>query len=1828
MDPGKPKPVSSAPPQQFAAAQAQYSTPGKFVQSGQPQPIFVQQNGNSKQPKQQSQPQQPQQPQQLIPQQQYVQGFPQQQYVLAQNPQIPVYPQPGQTIQMPQDPMQPMYIQQQPGAEGVIQYAPGQQAMQMGTQDMYQQQQFLQMQQQQQWGYFDDGQGNTVLMPMPVTSFSNMNPQMMQIQHGAAYVNPFNNVESPTKGKKARKPRKDKETTDGSTQDKGKKKKKAGDQDFLAQQQAKLQAAQKNLRTETQASSPYFGMGNASTNLDALASAAAIFMPQSEGNTASQSPKESSQKKKFRKKSIEDSQDFSKWKGNLTAPSKQEIEEAARMSKKKPRKKKFRQAEDNGTAQDDSSGNKNSTRQGSKGENSEDDTDDLVRGHGNPEAPSEKKLKRNTRKPEPEEKAEIKRVQQELTSKGGPWLCQNCKKEFKLPVYLAMHIVKGCSAGICAWCEQLMLGGAKTRGPDGEDLCSQCGSLSNFGYAEAPKRGADGKFACMKCEEKFESVKGLIIHRRYCFGAVWACEWCGSKEKQAAKTKGAGPNGQKTLCSSCASRYKSGRMGPPAKDVDGNYVCVCGWKSKQLRGLLSHERTCRGGLWECTWCKINEFQAKGKTTGPDGPSTLCGSCGLRFRKGYIVCPPQDGKDKKYYCEACGWKGDSMRAVCVHQRDCTGGKWNCEWCNISEKDARGKALGPGGDKSLCTKCGSRFKHGCTKPTIDGETGRVLCDECGRSFETFTALAGHRRFCDGGNWECDWCQCTASQAGSKTTGPKGPRTLCSACGTRFRSGYNRPPPRDASGKYVCPVCEKRFDTIGGLGSHGRFCSGLKSLADVDSRAVAVEDLTLGGGSPALPDRFASECLPASSVGDALQVWDLLAYLRGRIVDIPEIPWTIFEESLSANALDLEKSYVMHQVFMIFLRYLVDQAPARMFKETNPFEARVINANTWPELLRLYLVELARDVQKDHLSLTAHEIGFVASMLEQKDFCDLDICDRVELLKTISDMLLETPKVREHLDSVGILRNKVRTAKRSKFDEKKKEIMEAFNKRQFEMADKKSDPKKDAQASDLEMVAISDPEDAETGKKKSKKGKKGSISRVGSMQSLDGYEEEEETNANNSIVGAEDEGPIGEPNADSSQAPITGKKGKGQGPRKRKSSTASNASNPALPTKKKRRKRLDHMSKDERVALLESRRVAEAKAKQDINSEFEERLREIGKNRREALGQDRNFNTYWILGQDFSRLLCQKQASNGGEAWIAIQTNEELQAFLESLRKEGHRECRLIEAVKVFEEQLQVGMKEPFKAQVSSELSDLLEKIRKDVETKAFETTCKLKWQAEGTEQELPSRCLVCHALTRHVCRHCTICHMSFAKEDMTLAAFNSHVKRCKFEIPPDFTPASGMLAIVKSLLQDIEGAASPKAFQSSWSKSIRSQWLANVRFNKDEKALKTATMEFASHLNSRVLKSLNHWQELDEYLDSDSEHSSQEDDKTGNNEEADAPDEERNSTEVEIQAEVKSGPENESNAKIICSFGHSRAIHPDLDTTGTNVKTEIPVTGSNNQSDSTLEPIKSEVKEPQTSSEPESKIATVPSTETPDLIPSSFESITLYQPTPIPYNTLPGHVWKKWKPADVKSLSQCAMWLYSLDKAVPYKALLQNRRKRQSISETTATSGAQKPSSAQKPSASEKVKTENLEKANSNEEQPKPTRSKSRTDVSRRASSTPKKEAPTDTKTSPTKKATGKKGGVSQKGEISAKGSKNSTPSAKSNPSPENTLPKHGTRKRPRRPARTVAKQTSYTEIESNDEMTADTKDDDYVQEEDEHKSGDEVSVDVPSPSTRKSTRLRR
>jgi hypothetical protein len=53
--------------------------------------------------------------------------------------------------------------------------------------------------------------------------------------------------------------------------------------------------------------------------------------------------------------------------------------------------------------------------------------------------------------------------------------------------------------------------------------------------------------------------------------------------------------------------------------------------------------------------------------------------------------------------------------------------------------------------------------------------------------------------------------------------GSRTLCSACGSRFKNGHTGPPVQDQDGKFICQMCEKRFDSMISLGGHRRFCDG---------------------------------------------------------------------------------------------------------------------------------------------------------------------------------------------------------------------------------------------------------------------------------------------------------------------------------------------------------------------------------------------------------------------------------------------------------------------------------------------------------------------------------------------------------------------------------------------------------------------------------------------------------------------------------------------------------------------------------------------------------------------------------------------------------------------------------------------------------------------------------------------------------------------------------------------------------------------------------------------------------------------------------------------
>lgn len=148
-----------------------------------------------------------------------------------------------------------------------------------------------------------------------------------------------------------------------------------------------------------------------------------------------------------------------------------------------------------------------------------------------------------------------------------------------------------------------------------------------------------------------------------------------------------------------------------------------------------------------------------------------------------------------------------------------------FCSCKAEDTTGKGPGPDGNATLCAVCTSRWRAGHTGPPVQNEDGRYPCERCGRTFETFSALGVHGRNCDGGSWRCAWCSIKADASGGKSPGPDGPRTLCSNCGGRYRSGATGPAKADAFGLYPCEFCGKQFETIAGLGGHRRFCSALK-------------------------------------------------------------------------------------------------------------------------------------------------------------------------------------------------------------------------------------------------------------------------------------------------------------------------------------------------------------------------------------------------------------------------------------------------------------------------------------------------------------------------------------------------------------------------------------------------------------------------------------------------------------------------------------------------------------------------------------------------------------------------------------------------------------------------------------------------------------------------------------------------------------------------------------------------------------------------------------------------------------------------------------------
>ena len=164
------------------------------------------------------------------------------------------------------------------------------------------------------------------------------------------------------------------------------------------------------------------------------------------------------------------------------------------------------------------------------------------------------------------------------------------------------------------------------------------------------------------------------------------------------------------------------------------------------------------------WCDCKYEDANGKGPGPDGAQTLCSACSNRFRSGHTG-PMVRNEEGKYECERCGKGFDTIMGLGSHRKRCDGGLWRCGWCVCSIEETSGKSPGPQGPGTLCSTCSSRWKSGHTGPPERNEDGRYPCDKCERTFETFAALGVHSRNCDGGNWRCNWCKCSAQVTSGK-------------------------------------------------------------------------------------------------------------------------------------------------------------------------------------------------------------------------------------------------------------------------------------------------------------------------------------------------------------------------------------------------------------------------------------------------------------------------------------------------------------------------------------------------------------------------------------------------------------------------------------------------------------------------------------------------------------------------------------------------------------------------------------------------------------------------------------------------------------------------------------------------------------------------------------------------------------------------------------------------------------------------------------------------------------------------------------------------------
>jgi len=415
-----------------------------------------------------------------------------------------------------------------------------------------------------------------------------------------------------------------------------------------------------------------------------------------------------------------------------------------------------------------------------------------------------------------------------------------------------------CSGGVdwaCSWCD-IKTAKIRSLGPDGPaTLCTACSQRWNDGRPEASKRDADGKFVCDDCPISFSSVAGMLSHQlRFCLkGEDWNCLWC---KTTTTEHKLVGPDGPRTLCSSCGKRHKMGFTAEPKMNKEGKWLCeTCARTFDTLAGCGSHKRHCTGGNWKCEWCKVNESTSEttAKLEGPNGKGTLCQLCSGRFKSG-ATGPPKQLKNGNYECEECTREFQTLAGLGCHRKACTGGTWTCEWCEIGEDKAQGKSRGPNGSGTLCNLCASRYRSGATGPPRTDADGRFLCELCEAPFDTLAGLGSHNKHCTSGDWECNWCH--TSETKTRWRGPDGPCTLCDECSARYKSTQVvKVVKPNRAGKYVCDGCAKVFDSLAGLGGHRRFCT--QGDWNCDWCQVAEADCKGKGLGPSGPRSLCNSC-----------------------------------------------------------------------------------------------------------------------------------------------------------------------------------------------------------------------------------------------------------------------------------------------------------------------------------------------------------------------------------------------------------------------------------------------------------------------------------------------------------------------------------------------------------------------------------------------------------------------------------------------------------------------------------------------------------------------------------------------------------------------------------------------------------------------------------------------------------------------------------------------------------------------------------------------------------------------------------------------------------